>query len=93
MCTANACEAQTPLPDTTVCDLVGVDDGVCDGLGTCVECNLAADCPDDSEQCTSAPMCTANACEAQTPLPDTTVCDLVGVDDGLCDGLGACVSS
>ncbi len=95
-CTADVCDSADGScsnpgeTDGTVCDLDSVDDGFCDGAGTCVECNVDTDCTDDLNECTSAPLCTANVCVAQTPLPDTTLCDS---GSGTCDGSGTCVSS
>lgn len=91
-CTAGACDPQTALTQGTVCDFVSTGDGLCDGSGACVECNFAADCPDDGNQCTSAPSCTANVCDPQDPLPNTTLCDNGGgPGSGTCDGAGTCI--
>ena len=91
-CTAGACDAQTPLAQGTVCDLVLTGDGLCNGSGSCVECNFPTDCPDDGNQCTTAPSCTANACDAQTPLANGTLCDNGGgPGSGACDGAGTCI--
>lgn len=91
-CTAGACDIQAALAQGTVCDLVSTGDGLCDGAGTCVECNFAADCPDDGNQCTTAPSCTSNACDAQTFLVSGTLCDNGGgAGSGTCDGAGNCI--
>jgi len=91
-CTLNVCDVQAPLTAGTLCTLVNPNDGVCDGAGACVECNVAADCPDDGNQCTAAPSCTLNVCDVQAPLPNTTPCDNGGgPSSGLCDGAGLCI--
>lgn len=91
-CTASVCDVQAPLTLGALCTLVVADDSVCDGSGTCVECNAAGDCVDDGNDCTTAPSCTANACDAQTNLPAATACDNGGGPaSGTCDGAGVCI--
>ncbi|MDH3622604.1 MAG: hypothetical protein OES69_09855 [Myxococcales bacterium] len=63
-------------------------DGVCDGQGACVECNDGTQCPDDSNECTTA-ACDTNTC-GQANVVNGMVCDFVGVDDGVCED-GTCV--
>ncbi|MDH3201045.1 MAG: hypothetical protein OEM15_09150 [Myxococcales bacterium] len=79
------CEGGGPEPINTPCDV----DGVCDGAGTCVECNDGSQCPDDSNQCTMA-ACDLNVC-GQSNVMNGMVCDLVGMDDGICED-GTCVT-
>jgi len=91
-CTASVCDPQSPLSAGTLCTLVTPNDAVCNGSGTCVECNVAGDCIDDGNDCTTAPSCTANVCDAQTPLPLSTPCDNGGGPaSGTCDGAGICL--
>jgi hypothetical protein len=91
-CTAGACDTPGNLAQGVACDFIALGDGFCDGAGACVECNTALDCPDDGNQCTAAPSCTANACDLQAPLPNTTACDNGGGPaSGLCDGAGVCI--
>lgn len=89
-CTLNVCDPQTPLTVGTACDFVAVGDGFCDGSGTCAECLAAGDCPDDGNQCTSAPSCTTNACDPQDPLPAGTPCDNGGGPGSGSCSLGTC---
>ncbi len=91
-CTAGACDTPGNLTQGTACDFIAVGDGFCDGSGACVECNSAVDCPDDANDCTTAPSCTANACDPQTDLPASTPCDNGGgPGSGACDGAGVCI--
>ena len=56
-------------------------DGVCDGQGACVECNSAAQCADDGNECTAA-ACDSNTCSTGN-VADGTSCD---------GGAGQCMS-
>ena len=87
-CTGGACDTPSNLAQGVACDFVGTLDGFCNGSGTCVECNSALDCPDDGNECTAAPSCTANACDVQAPLSSGTPCN-GGL--GACDGAGTCI--
>jgi hypothetical protein len=92
-CTAEVCTMGAPQhedePLGTPCAQNGGN--VCDGLGTCVECNVPADCG-PAPACQTA-TCIANQCGTQNQ-PNLTMCD-----DGLfctvtdqCSG-GACVGT
>lgn len=96
-CTRDLCADVNGVP---MCDhppeargLVCNDGGgrVCDGAGTCVECNEASDCPDDGKECTQ------DLCETVNGIPR---CDYPAEERGascssgggrVCDGAGTCV--
>jgi hypothetical protein len=77
-CTSDTCNAGTgtcsfdAVPAGASCSDDGVQDGVCDGSGNCVECNQAQDCPADGNPCTTA-SCNAQQC-GQTNVPNGTSC-------------------
>jgi len=83
------CDLGDPQLAGTACDLVGTDDGFCDGAGACVECNDADQCPDDDNECTAA-ACESNAC-AQNNVTQGQACDFGG-SAGMCDA-GTCVAA
>jgi hypothetical protein len=62
------CIPGNAAPESTECDLVGSGDGVCDGSGTCVECNVDGDCGQGE-------ICEVNTCVADVVDPDPIVCD------------------
>jgi Cys-rich repeat protein len=66
-CTAHACGVTDASQGTACSDSGGV---VCDGAGTCVACNVDADCP------SPAPICVAGACLAPTTLTNLELIDL-----------------
>ena len=66
---------------------------MCDGLGGCVECNVASDCPGTDTEC-SQRTCAANACGVNfepfgLPVAGQTTGDCQVV---VCDGLGSTTS-
>ena len=63
------------------CGLFGVGDGVCDGAGTCVECNDTPDCG-EADQCLVW-ICVDTSC-VEEAVPDGTECDALGIGDGTC---------
>ena len=80
------CIAGDNEPADTPCD---GDTGVCDGAGSCVDCNSAGQCP-AGDQCNVA-TCTDNTCGTEQVM-DGTVCDFQGTEDGICEG-GNCVEA
>jgi hypothetical protein len=54
-------------------DTACTEGGVCDGQGDCVECNSAAQCADDGNECTAA-ACDSNTCSTGN-VADGTSCD------------------
>ena len=72
------CDGSGNLPINTVCN----QDGgfVCDGFGSCVQCNSASQCSDAND-------CTMDTCNsilklcANTPVPNGTLC---GVTESVC---------
>ena len=90
-CTGEVCSGGNPdHPDLPIDSPCGVNDqSVCDGAGTCVECNDDTQCP-TAPQCFVA-VCVANACENQVTAG-------VACEDGsfctagdTCNAGGACV--
>jgi hypothetical protein len=88
-CLDNTCNSLTGQCESSLANEGGSCDG---GAGTCengacckdgVCCTVAADCPDDGNECTTDPSCTNNACEAQVNKGDGTAC---------ADGAGTCQS-
>jgi hypothetical protein len=71
------CEGGGFEPMDTACAQAG--GSVCDGEGTCVQCNSADQCTEDGNECTAA-ACQANVC-GQSNVSDGTSCD---------DGNGEC---
>ncbi len=93
-CTSEACSNGVQLhPNRPVDTACNQDGGLfCDGAGTCVECNAAA-------QCSNADQCEVDACIDHTCAPQPEVAG-VACDDGLfctqtdtCDGAGACTGT
>lgn len=79
------CNPFTNRPAGTPCAQSG--GSVCDGNGNCVECSDASQCPDDSNECTSA-ACIAFAC-SQSNVTNGTLCDGDGgrCQSGVCEAL------
>ena len=77
-----SCDPGAGLPVDTACDQDGGT--LCDGNGSCVECNSAGQCAEDTNECTAA-ACTGGAC-GQANVPNDTPCaDNVGVcTNGTC---------
>ena len=74
-CTTDVCDAADPevclffpAPRNTPCN----GGGVCDGMGSCIECTFDEQCPDDYNECT-APRCERGAC-GHGPVADGTAC-------------------
>ena len=82
-----SCIAGDNEPADTDCNADSGD--VCDGNGTCVECNSDDQCPDDGNECTAA-ACEANAC-GQNNAMDGLACDFSG-SNGICEA-GTCVEA
>jgi len=90
-CTADSCDdgscVNANLPDMTAC-MVGSEDGMCDGQGTCVTASCGPDTCDDDNECTTDvcdpgadPLCT------NTPQAQGTPCDAgTGAGSGNCGG-------
>ncbi|MBK9259754.1 MAG: DUF4215 domain-containing protein [Polyangiaceae bacterium] len=92
-CTADACNAgspeNTPLAAGAVC--AAGSGKVCDGQGTCVECNVATDCT--SLVCTSN-KCVSPACVDTVKNGTETDVDCGGADCAPCtDGLVCSIAS
>jgi hypothetical protein len=83
-CESNCCATQNAATGTLCTDSGG---RVCNGSGTCVQCNAVSDCPASTTTCKTN-TCIANTCGA-TNAPTGTVCN----DSGglVCDGGGNCV--
>jgi len=86
-CTSESCLAGVPtfppLPAGSACSEGG--GSVCDGAGTCVECNAPVDCPGEDSTCAYR-TCTLNTCGVDF-APTDTPCE----GGGSCDGAGICV--
>ncbi len=82
---SDRCEGGTNVEPDSECD----DDGgsVCDGEGSCVECNRSAQCPNDANVCTTA-ICDTNSCTDENV---GGTCDYMG-GPGECAG-GMCVDA
>ena len=90
VCTAAGCTAPLPEPAGTLCIFGdGMELGVCDGAGTCVECLSASHC--DQSSC-GVFACISRTCVVSELAAASTFCDRYGVDDGLCDGAGLCIA-
>ncbi|MBW2719531.1 MAG: PKD domain-containing protein, partial [Deltaproteobacteria bacterium] len=74
----------------TPCSVV-LFDGVCNGSGTCVECNDAEQCGGTGNECTAATCSVAGTCGTENVM-DGVSCDLIGLGDGICEG-GTCVDA
>lgn len=94
-CTEDVCVGGVPsfppLPTGAPC--TEGNGAVCDGLGGCVECNVASDCPGTDTEC-SQRTCAANACGVNfepfgLPVAGQTTGDCQVV---VCDGLGSTTS-
>jgi hypothetical protein len=84
--TCDPADGQCILGDNTLagepCGLFGVGDGVCDGAGTCVECNDTPDCG-EADQCLVW-ICVETSC-VEEAVPDGTECDALGTClQGIC---------
>ncbi|MDH5672575.1 MAG: hypothetical protein OEZ06_10530 [Myxococcales bacterium] len=93
-CTADQCNAGTCANPNHMAGIVcsdrpvtggGVTGGYCDGLGSCVQCTDAAQCPNDNNLCTGPPVCSGNVCGFGPP-PN---CD----DGQFCNGAETCDSA
>lgn len=78
------CIGAGPEPEDTPC---GQNDiFVCDGQGSCVGCNVDAQCeaffPDD--ECRAAPQCIDTGCPLPDPLPEGTPCSSGECRSGVC---------
>lgn len=86
-CTIDGCSSGTPTSTDVVtggtCDDAGI---VCDGMGSCVACNLPADCGVTTACRTYS--CAAHTCSFVNAASGTT-CAFDG--GSKCDGNGACV--
>lgn len=85
-CAGHACGTDSS-PKTTSC----TDNGgrICDGAGSCVQCNEAANCPAQTTVCKTN-TCSGNACGTQNVAKGTACSDNGGV---VCDGEGTCVAA
>jgi hypothetical protein len=79
----NGTPAYFPNPAGSACDENG--GRVCDGSGSCVSCNVAADCPAGPDECSIA-VCSSNACSLNN-APVGVPCG----NGGTCDGAGNCL--
>jgi hypothetical protein len=84
-CTEDFCAQGAPGHNPTPMDFPCAQNGgaFCDGIGNCVECNSAVQCPGPVTEC-EQPACTAGTCDtvfAPSGFPCT---------GGTCDGLGNC---
>ena len=77
-CTQDLCDSADPR----VCIFINEPEdwpcgggGVCDGAGTCLQCNRGEQCEDDVNECT-VPNCDSadGACRGFTPVADGTAC-------------------
>ncbi len=84
-CTTNKCGTANST-NTTTCN----DNGgrICDGGGTCVQCNGLGDCPAQTTVCKTN-TCTGNMCGTTPAMKGTLCTDNGGV---VCDGNGTCVA-
>ena len=95
-CTAQVCSGGVPshpfVPSNTACNQNG--GSLCNGVGACVTCTLASQCPGSDTEC-QARTCTNNVCgfsfaAAGSPLAVQTAADC-RLDQ--CDGAGAVVNA
>ncbi|MBW2222647.1 MAG: hypothetical protein JRF54_00240, partial [Deltaproteobacteria bacterium] len=84
------CNPGSAEPADTVCSVV-LFDGVCNGSGTCVECNDAGQCGGTGNECTTATCSVAGNCGTEDVM-DGAVCDFVSDEDGICES-GTCVEA
>ncbi len=91
-CTDDLCSAgmvdHPPLAIGTACGMNGTSQ--CDGAGTCVQCNVASDCPGADDECQTR-TCIANTCGVSY-TPDLTPVALQTDGDCqkvVCNGAGA----
>jgi hypothetical protein len=84
-CTGNVCGTSNATTGTTCTDNNGT---VCNGSGTCVECNAPTDCAIQSTKCITN-TCTGNACGTSN-APSGTACN--DSNGTVCNGNGNCVA-
>ena len=96
-CTMAACDmnmcGQANVMNGMTCDLVGMDDGMCED-GTCVAVPACTPATADVD-CDDGDLCTINTCPdgmcVSAPAADGTTCDANGIS-GACQG-GVCLSN
>ncbi len=88
-CQSGACVAGQPvvLPLAEGAACATSPGMVCNGQGSCVQCNFASDCNEPTTAC-AQPACVANAC-VMSYAPELTACSFSG--GTVCDGVGDCV--
>jgi len=95
-CTSEVCTAGVPSHPASPIDTACIQNGgsVCSAVGTCVECNAAAQCPGMDTEC-QVRACTGNTCgtnfaAAGTPTTTQTAGDC---QRNQCDGAGSTASA
>jgi len=86
------CEGGENEPNVTRCNQN--NGSICDGEGSCVECNQAVDCPDVTLECKRA-SCDANRCGSENTAADGTPCDSgTGTcQNGICEASNLCLDA
>ena len=89
-CRGEICSGGTPShplqPQGTACNQNGGT--LCDGMGNCVQCLMAADCPPTGNQCV-LPTCSPMHQCGTTNAPTGALCNQSGGTH--CNGMGSCV--
>jgi hypothetical protein len=72
-CTQNLCNGATPANPPQPSGMACADNGgsVCNGMGACLHCNVASDCPGGPDTECHARVCTAGACSISFTAPGT----------------------
>ncbi|MFO0588746.1 MAG: lamin tail domain-containing protein [Polyangiaceae bacterium] len=94
-CTDDVCSAGAPDHPAKVADTACSQNGgsFCDGTGSCVACNTAAQCPGSDTECQTR-TCSAHACGFNFQPAGTAVASQTAGDcqENQCNGSGAIVS-
>jgi hypothetical protein len=92
-CTVDACESGVPSNEPAAANMPCGDGLVCNGLGTCVGCTVAAQCGEDNE--CIAFSCVDDVCGSELADVGTPIAQQIGGDclDAVCNGAGGVIST
>ncbi|MFZ5445251.1 MAG: lamin tail domain-containing protein [Myxococcota bacterium] len=95
-CTQDVCSAGTPSNPAVASGGACAQNGgtVCNGAGTCVQCNVTADCPGASSECSTV-SCSSNTCGTTFVAAGTVMTSQTAGDcrQNQCDGSGGTTSA